>query len=123
MVKTEPGPEKTAFKREYHNYNQPAVASSRYIRALYDVVEASNSDAPPAPVFNESETEGPFCMVFEWMEHDLRTVPSARYRKDSNLPKVIAKSVLSALALIKTEYGGMHTGESLSPASYQLLNT
>lgn len=119
VVKTELGSDKTCLKRELDNYNLPAVASSQYIRVLLDVVGAGDNDTQ---VFNESEIEGPLCMVFEWMEHDLRAVPSERYRKDSNLPKVIAKSVLSALALLKTQHGAIHTGESVSSASYQLLN-
>lgn len=50
-------------------------------------------------------------MVFEWMEHDLRTVPSNQFRQNSDLPKIIAKSVLSALVLLKTQYSAVHTGE------------
>ncbi len=82
-----------------------------FVVALYDVITADNSDAQ---IPNESETETPLCLVFEWMEHDLRAVPSDHYQENSNLPKVIAKSVLSALALLKTEYGAIHTGEHLS---------
>ncbi len=58
-------------------------------------------------------------MVFEWMEHDLRTVPSNQFRQNSRLPKIIAKSVLLALALLKTQYGAVHTGECLVSFSLQ----
>jgi len=108
VVKTEFGPEKIAFKRERRNYKLSAVMSCKYIRTLYDVV---GPDGDAAPVQGASVTEDPPCMVFEWMDHDLRAVSSIPFRQNSDLPKIIAKSVLSALAVIKTECGGVHTGE------------
>ena len=118
MVKTELGPEKTCLKRELHNYKLPAVASCPYIRTLYDVIGPGRDDAK----VDNATTEDPLCMVFEWMDHDLRTVPSDQYRRNSNLPKIIAKSVLSALALLKTQYGAVHTGKRLSCAFLQFLS-
>jgi hypothetical protein len=112
MIKTELGPEKICFKRERENYKFPAVAGCQHIRALYDVIGPDEGDAQ---VFSTSETDDPACMVFEWMDHDLRTVSSEQFRQHSNLPKVIAKSVLSALALFKAEYNGIHTGKCVSP--------
>lgn len=99
------------MKREHANHNLPTVVSSPYIRALSDVVTIDNGDAQ---ILNDSETETSLYLVVEWMENDLRTVPSDRYRENSSLPKVIARSVLSALALLKTEYNAIHTGECLS---------
>jgi serine/threonine protein kinase len=111
VVKTELGPEKICFKRERENYKLPAIADCQYVRALYDVIGPDEGDAQ---VFSTSETDDPVCMVFEWMDHDLRTVSSDQFRQHSNLPKVIAKSVLSALALFKAEYNGIHTGKRIS---------
>ncbi len=110
MVKTEIGPEKTCLKRERSNYKLPAIITCQYIRTLYDVVGPDGDDAQ---VESASMTEDPPCMVFEWMEHDLRTVPSDQFRQNSYLPKIIAKSVLSALVLLKTQYGAVHTGECI----------
>lgn len=110
VVKTEIGPEKICLKRERGNYRLLAVASCQYIRSLYDVVGPDGDDVQ---VKNTSTTEDPLCMVFEWMEHDLRTVPSDQFRQNSNLPKIIAKSVLSALALLKSQANAVHTGERL----------
>ena len=108
MVKTELGPEKICLERERSNYKLPAVASCQHIRALHDVV---GPDGDGIHAESISRTEDPPCLVLEWMEHDLRTVPPDQFRQNSNLPKIIAKSVLLALVLLKTQYGAVHTGE------------
>jgi len=108
VVKTEIGPEKTCLERERSNYKLPAIISCQYIRTLYDVVGPDGDDAQ---VESASMTEDPPCMVFEWMEHDLRTVPSDQFRQNSDLPKIIARSVLSALVLLKTQHSAVHTGK------------
>lgn len=109
-MKTELGPEKICLKRERRNHRLPAIASCKYIRTLHDVVGPDEDDVP---VENETTTEDPLCMVFEWMEHDLRTVPSEHFRQNSNLPKIITHSAMSALALLKSQYSAIHTGERL----------
>ena len=124
MVKTdtEPGPKNSPFNRELRNHRLADVASCQYIRALCDVV-GLNEDK--ALVDSTLTAKDPPCMVFEWMEHDLRAVPSDRFRQNSNLPKLIAKTVLSATALLKSQYGVVHTGEHLclpSSVIHQLLN-
>jgi hypothetical protein len=91
ISQTEVGPQKIC---EYDNYQLPAVASCQYIRTLCDVVESYRDEA------GGSATDYPICMVFEWIEHDLRKLPSDQFRENSNLPRVIAKSVLSTLALL-----------------------
>ena len=114
VAKTKLGPEKTCLRRERDNYNLPAVTSCQYIRTLYDVV-GQDVDA----VQNSgTAADDALCLVFKWMEHELQTVPSDEFRQNSNLPKIIARSVLSALALLKTEYNAVHTGES--PPFYNL---
>ena len=119
MLKTEIGPEKTCLRRELSNYRLPAVASCQHIRTLYDVIGPDGEDAQNESI---SRTGDPLCMVFEWMEHELRTVPSDQFRQNSNLPKIIAKSVLLALALLKTQYGAVHTGECLVSFSLQSVS-
>lgn len=84
----------------------PAISSSQYIRKLYDVVPSADCDNT-----NHAATSDPFCLVFEWMDHDLRTVPSQKFRGNAMLPKATSKSILSALALLKTEFNAIHTGE------------
>jgi len=83
---------------------------------LCDVVESYRDKAW---VGDASATDYLICIVFEWMEHSLRTLPSDQFRESSNLPRVIAKSVVSALALLKTKYGAIHTGKCLSFPTYQ----
>ncbi|KAI4209034.1 MAG: hypothetical protein LQ351_007982 [Letrouitia transgressa] len=80
--------------------------SCQYIRTLHDVV---GPDGDVTRAESISRTEDPPCLVFEWMEHDLRTVPPDRFRQNPNLPKLIAKSVISALLVLKTQYGAVHT--------------
>lgn len=110
VVKTELGPEKTCLKREHGNYRLPTIAGCQYLRPLYDVVGPEDH----THWSNMPATGDPPCMVFEWMEHDLRTVPSDEFRENSILAKIIAKSILSTLAHIKTQFNGIHTGGCLS---------
>jgi hypothetical protein len=114
VVKSELGPDKICWKRERDNYKLPAVASCPYIRILRDVIEVQGDYAQ----VDSASIDALPCLVFEWMEHDLRTVPSGPFRENSRLPKAIAHSVLSALAVLKTEYDAIHTGECLSSTIY-----
>lgn len=107
MVKTAVGSTKKALRRERNNYLIPGIRSSPYIRSHWDILEPYSSDDTAQA--DEMATAPPG-MVFEWMEYDLWQVSSERYRQDSILPKVIARSVLSALALLKTQYDAIHTG-------------
>ena len=106
VVKTALDIHKIILDREYHNYKMPDIASCPYIRNLIDIIPNSD-DACGANA--SSATEIP-PLVFEWMEQDLRTVLSVEFRENSDLPKLIAKSVLSALALLKTRYSAIHSG-------------
>lgn len=110
VVKTEPDAEKAvALKRELGNYQLPGIPSCRYIRAFHDTIQTGSEANGP----NENPEKLDECpaLVLEWMEYDLKTIPSWNYRQGSDLPKIIAKSVLSALDFIKCEYDGVHTGE------------
>jgi hypothetical protein len=93
--------ERVALRREYRNYQIPALASSRFIRTMYEVVGPIEA--------NECSTQ-PGCLVFEYMDTVLRKVPSNLFR-DSNLPKGISKSVLSALEVMRAQHK-VHTGKS-----------
>lgn len=103
--------ENVALKREYNNYKIPDIASSPYIRTLYDAVGSFEEDVRQG----DAAAEDPLCLVFEWMETDLQSLPSHQYRRDSRLPKIISKSVLSALDIFK-RYNATHTGKFLLPA-------
>ena len=118
-MKTELGPQKICLKRERDNYGLPAIASCQYLRTLYDVVGPGDS----AQGDTTSTTGDPLCLVFEWMKHDLRTVPSNKFRENSIIPKIIAKSILSALAFLKKEFNAIHTGGCFSsPKDQPQLN-
>jgi hypothetical protein len=88
-----------AFNRERSNYELPRMASCKTIRALRDVIG-----------FDSQKSFEPQCMVFEWMDQDLRTVPYSGFRSNSELPRVIARSVLERLTFLKETYGAFHSG-------------
>ena len=52
--------------------------------------------------------EQPQCMVFEWMDTDLWQLSSKPLRSGSELPRIVARSILEALAVIDDEEG-VHT--------------
>jgi len=107
VVKTAVGElENVALKREYNSYKVPDIASSPYIRTLYDAAGSFEEGVGKSGV----AAEDPLCLVFEWMEADLRSLSSHKYRRDSCLPKIISKSVLSALIIFK-RHNVSHTGK------------
>src|ERR1700712_1887283 len=95
---------KYVFNRERNNYELPHMASCRTIRALRDVIG-----------FDPQKPFEPQCMVFEWMDQDLRTVQYSSFRSKPALPRVIAKSVLETLAFLKETYGAFHSGTIPQP--------
>lgn len=90
--------ERVALRREYQRYQIPGIASSQFIRVLYDSVGSFVVGGCPP------------CLVFEWMDTDLRSVPSRLSCGGSSLPKVVSKSVLSALEVFRREKV-VHTGK------------
>ena len=98
--------ENVALKREYNNYKTPDIGSSPYIRTLYDAVGSFEGEV----LQDSTAAEGPRCLVFEWMDTDLRSVSSHQYRDGSSLPKMISQSVLSALDIFK-RHNTIHTGK------------
>jgi hypothetical protein len=107
VVKTaESDLESVALNREYHRYKTFDIASSPFIRTLYDSVGSFEGSVGKG----DAAMEDPRCLVFEWMETDLRSVPSQRFRCGSNLPKIVSKSVLSALDLFR-RFKLTHTGK------------
>ncbi|MCJ1259168.1 hypothetical protein MMC24_007004 [Lignoscripta atroalba] len=88
--------EQTALKREYRNYGISEIASCPYIRTLYDTVRPDEDSGDPP------------CLVFEWMDLDLRSVPANQFRGDPRLPKIVSKAVLSALKRFK-RLNAVHT--------------
>lgn len=76
----------------------PAIASSPYIRQLLDVIDP------------EEEAQGEHKrMVFEWMDTDLWKARPYGKLSHPNLPQVVAKSVLEALAVFQS-LNAVHTG-------------
>lgn len=88
--------EKMCLSREYHNYKIKEIATSPYIRALCDVVQSQPQEEPS-------------CLVFEWMDHDLRGVTAPEFRSNPKLPKAVSSGVLSALSVLKS-LNAIHTG-------------
>ncbi|KAJ9226789.1 hypothetical protein DTO027B5_1875 [Paecilomyces variotii] len=105
VLKTELGPEKICLKREQNNYRIPAITSCKYIRQLCDVISPGSEELSTEKADSAVNS---LCLVFEWMDHDLRTVPSFEFRSNSDLPKIISKAVLSALALL-SQLNAVHT--------------
>ncbi|KAF7510529.1 hypothetical protein GJ744_006375 [Endocarpon pusillum] len=104
-----------ALRRERNVYLIPGIRSSPYIRSQLDILASDEDRNRSQPKVEDLDTAPPG-MVFEWMEYDLWHVPSERFRHNSILPKVISRSILSALALLKTEYDAIHTDvDSPSP--------
>ena len=107
MVKTAVGElENVALKREHYNYKIPDIASSPYIRTLYGAAGSFEGNINHVG----AAAEHPPCLVFEWMETDLQSLTSHQYRRDARLPRIISKSVLSALDIFK-RFDVTHTGE------------
>ena len=116
MVKTALEPTKKALRRERNNYLIPGIRSSPYIRRQYDILEHDPHSGEEPPQGDETAS-APAGMVFEWMEYDLWQVPSLLFRQSSVLPKVISRSVLSALALLNSQYDAVHTGRQIVSSS------
>src|SRR4051794_31328138 len=85
------------MKREYNNYKNLDIALSPYIRTLYDVVGPFEGEIRQ----DDAAAGDSLCLIFEWMETDLRSLSSHQYRVDSRLPKTVSKSVLSALDIFR----------------------
>ncbi|KAI0587654.1 CMGC/DYRK protein kinase [Pyrenophora tritici-repentis] len=100
--------EKMCLKREHRNYRIPAIASSPHIRAMYDTIHSEEE---------HHQDEEPSCLVFEWMNQDLHSVPPPEFRSNPKLPKVVSKAVLSALDVFKT-LNAVHT--DISPNNIYL---
>ncbi|RAK99855.1 kinase-like protein [Aspergillus ibericus CBS 121593] len=91
VIKTAIGDlERVALRREYSNYQINAFASNQYIRTMYEAIGPIDStDTSPH-------------LVFEYMDTVLRKVPSNKFR-DTELPRNISKSVLSALEVMRSQ--------------------
>jgi hypothetical protein len=90
--------EQMCLKREHHNYKIDSIATSPHIRALYDTVH-------PSEYPNDTS-----CLVFEWMDYPLSSVSDWYFRSHPTLPKIVSKSVLSALDVLN-ELNAIHTGK------------
>lgn len=89
---------KQILGREHHNHKLPPIATSPYIRSLYDTVYTDESAAEPSS------------LVFEWMDYDASQISEDEYRRRPILTKRVSKAVLEALVTIKN-INAMHTGQ------------
>ncbi|KFY45990.1 hypothetical protein V494_00662, partial [Pseudogymnoascus sp. VKM F-4513 (FW-928)] len=96
------------FERELDTHRVPAIAESPYIRQLLDVIDA------------EDGVQGaPRKLVFEWMDTDLwKHRPYGRL-SHPELPQVVSKSVLEALAVFQS-LNAVHT--DINPNNILLSN-
>ncbi len=101
--------EQVAFRREFRNYQRPDIASCPQVRTLYDVIP---TDCTQGSV----DTEVPSCLVFEWMETNLCSLPSYLWRDKHTMIRTILHSVLSALCVMK-DLGAIHTGITCNRSS------
>ncbi|KAH7333301.1 kinase-like domain-containing protein, partial [Rhexocercosporidium sp. MPI-PUGE-AT-0058] len=92
---------KTQYNREFHNYTFDSIARSPFVRSMIDLV---GHDEPSPPTGHQQ----PKCMVFEWMDTDLWQLPASPFRSGSELPRIVARFVLEALAVFDYE-DGVHT--------------
>lgn len=88
------------LRREYDNYQVQEIAACQHIRALCDTVRSDDSPDDLS------------CLVFEWMDFDLRSIIAPELRSRPVLPKAVSSAVLSALAVLKS-VNGVHTGKIL----------
>jgi len=99
---------KKDLRRELQQYDHADSNQCDYILTLYDFVDSDVDEPSDA---DEATDEVPFCLIFKWMEQNLKMTPPDPYREKSVLPKVVAKSILSALARINKEGGSVHTSK------------
>ncbi|KFY71110.1 hypothetical protein V499_08685 [Pseudogymnoascus sp. VKM F-103] len=92
VIKTATAPlERFALQREFQTYQNPFVAESPFIRSLHEGLGDMESLSAAHVV-----GVAPPCLVLEWMDTELRLVPSRAFR-GGELPKHVARQVLKAL--------------------------
>ncbi|KAI9755845.1 MAG: hypothetical protein M4579_004127 [Chaenotheca gracillima] len=103
VIKTEPieRNRKIFYQRELDNLAIPAIASSRYVRGLQDYVGHGSMESVLGAPQQRS-------MVLEWMDTDLWKSRFQTPHPEADLPRIMAKSVLEALAVF-ADLRGIHT--------------
>lgn len=97
--------DQSLLAREYRNYQIPSIASSPYVRRMYEAIGFSNGQGENS---SSNSVHSP-CLILEWLDTDLWHVSSKAFRNNAELPKLICRSVLSALATFG-KHGKAHTG-------------
>ncbi|KAI9674438.1 MAG: hypothetical protein M1817_001776 [Caeruleum heppii] len=92
---------KILYDRELRNLQIPTIASSRHIRALHDTI-------PSDPEKSHADPTNHRGMILEWMDTDLWNCRHERIDPGSDLPRIVAKAVLEALAVF-ADLQGIHT--------------
>ncbi|OBT78882.1 hypothetical protein VF21_02796 [Pseudogymnoascus sp. 05NY08] len=96
------------FERELDTHRIPAIEECPYIRKLVDVIDPE-----------DGAHREPRKLVFEWMDTDLWKCRPYGKLSHQNLPQVISKSVLEALAVFQA-LNAVHT--DISPNNILLSN-
>jgi len=94
-------PSRTQYNREFHNYTLDSIARSPFVHSMLDLI---GYDEPLSCQGHQQ----PQCMVFEWMDTHLWQLSSNPFRLGSELPRIVARSILEALVVFHDEEG-VHT--------------
>ncbi len=95
-----PGRNRVEYNRERRCYGVESIAQSPYIRRMHESIGHAQS--------GEGEDTQLQYIVFEWMDSDLCHQSSEPFRSGSQVPRIVAKAVLEALAIF-ANVGGVHT--------------
>lgn len=87
------------LKNEHECYQNPAIRSSRHLRAIYEAIDVDRTAA----------TGASYCLAFEWMDCTLKDLSSEVYQRSRVVHKSISKGVLEALNVLKSQ-DLVHTG-------------
>ena len=112
VVKSSPPPGQpgsNSFEDERYLYGFEEIRQSPHIRSFLDFIDPANASENKVTNHIDGSVDPQVpCLIFEWMDHTLWRLPSAPYRSNSVLPRIIARSVLSALALLKRDFDAIH---------------
>lgn len=98
VIKTEAEGDSILYEREAEGHEFDCIRNSPFIRRLYEAVDNGTDK----------------CMVLEWMDQDLWSLRHQKLPLDSPFPKIVARSILSALATFSDMDGQIptvHTGK------------
>ncbi|KAB8339123.1 hypothetical protein FH972_022059 [Carpinus fangiana] len=104
--------EKLTISREHTLFKNPHIVSSPYFRTCHDFI--GQWEALPAA---GSSTESSPCLVLQWMDSNLSSIPYQTLRAKPHVIRAVAKSILSALQLLTEKFKAVHTGKNIVRSS------